>query len=127
MTQLLYKKEFCKQLTEHMAKGYSYESFGPKVGVHRYTLYSWEKRFPEWKEAKKLGQDMALSAFETMLIGRATGHEKMKDGETTPIIFALKTRFHQIYGEKQKHEHAFGDNSNLTVTFVEKNNSEEKE
>jgi DNA-binding XRE family transcriptional regulator len=104
-----YKKEFCQMLKDHMRQGYSYATFGPKVGVARSTLYEWEKHYPEWVEAKSIAMDSAQQFFETRLIAKIAAKEI--DGfdpkliDTSCLIFALKTRFHKDYGEKQQVEH----------------------
>lgn len=100
MPSLQYKKEFGLKLIEHMSKGLSYESFGPEVGVHRYTLYDWEKKYPEWLQAKREAQDKALKFWESLLTAKAYGAKKEVD--ITAVIFCLKTRFHHTYGERQK-------------------------
>ena len=96
-------------LIEHMAQGKSYESFGAKVNCGRSTLYDWEKVFPEWKRAKRAGQERALDFFETRLVAKVSGQDIVgfdpKKSDTSCLIFALKTRFHTIYGEKQELNH----------------------
>lgn len=65
-----YKKEFCEMLIEHMSFGYTYESFAGRdeVEVHRDTLYAWEKHFPEFSDAKKVGRSKQLLRDETTLM-----------------------------------------------------------
>lgn len=99
---LRYKKEFGAKLIEHMSKGLSYESFGPEVGVHRFTLYEWEKKYPEWVEAKREGQDKAFAFWEKLFVSKAFGQKK--EADIAAIIFCLKTRFHKHYGERHKIE-----------------------
>lgn len=50
-----YKKEYCQKLIEHMAKGYSFESFSAVVNVNQDTLHEWAKPkvSVEFSEAKK--------------------------------------------------------------------------
>lgn len=99
---LRYKKEFCEKLIKHMAQGLSYESFGPEVGVHRFTLYEWEKKYPEWVEAKREAQDKAFAFWEKLFVSKAFGQKK--EADIAAIIFCLKTRFHKHYGERHKIE-----------------------
>jgi hypothetical protein len=91
-----------------MSKGYSYTTFGAEVGCGKSTLYDWEGRHPEWVAAKKEAMARAKKFFETRLIAKIAGQEiagaNVKNIDTTCLIFALKTRFHETYGERQKVE-----------------------
>lgn len=63
-----FKPEYCKQLIDHMAKGFSFETFGATIGVHRGTLYDWANLYPEFAEAKSLAFDSCQLEWEK--IGR---------------------------------------------------------
>lgn len=109
--QSRYKPEYCQKLIDFMAQGYSLKAFGPEVKVCRDTLYEWMKVHPEFKEAHELGYMSALKFFETMLISCARGvipeqlkRHGSKKLDITAIIFALKTRFHEEYGERLKQD-----------------------
>lgn len=108
MNHSKYKPEYCQKLIEHMGKGFSYETFGAEVGCGRTTLYDWEKQHPEWKEAKKQAMERAMKFFEQRLIVKISGVDiegvDTKKIDTSCLIFALKTRFHQVYGERNKHD-----------------------
>ncbi len=95
-----YKSEFCEMLIQHMSQGLSYESFGAVVKCGRTTLYDWERKHPEWVKAKQEGTSVALKFWESLLAAKAFGSKKEID--ITAVIFCLKTRFHQTYGEHQK-------------------------
>lgn len=101
----LYKKEYCKKLVDHMSRGLSYESFGGVIGVGRSTMYEWEGVHKEWKQAKAEAMERAQLFFEQRLIAKVSGQEiqgvDSKKIDTPCLIFALKTRFHKTYGEKQ--------------------------
>lgn len=97
-----------------MAKGYSYESFGAEIEVGRATLYVWERRYEEWKQAKEVGHEMALRAWEQLAVAKARGQKitltensvidgKRMDGPT--INFMLKTRFRKVYKIVETIEH----------------------
>jgi hypothetical protein len=90
-----------------MARGFSYETFAAEVGTHRVTMYDWEKRYPEWVEAKRTGYEKALAFWENLLVSKAFGQKK--EADIAAIIFCLKTRFHKHYGEKQKIDHTSSD------------------
>ena len=100
MPSLQYKKEYNKLLVEHGKQGRSYSTFAAVVGVSRETLYDWEKKFPKFKEAKRKSFAAAQDFLEKLMIMKMTGQKK--DIDVTLVIFALKTRFHEDYGDKQK-------------------------
>jgi len=114
MSASKYKEEFCNLLIEHMAQGFSYDSFPAflhektQVRVGLRTMYDWEVAKPIWKEAKEFAVSKGLLWFERLLragmIGKTitVNSEEVKLDKTL-IIFTLKTRFHKIYGEIQKH------------------------
>jgi transposase len=100
-----YKKEYCELLIQHMANGYSFESFAHKIGRGRQTLYDWTKSYPEWKEAKQIGESAALYHYEKLKQAKLSGKEGTEEMDarlvdTAVLIFTLKTRFHYVYGEK---------------------------
>lgn len=104
-----YKEEFCKQLIEHMKDGYSFDSFGAIANCGRQTLYDWIKKFPEFKDAYAHAKAASLMFYENLLRSKVVGAEFKVNGkkaniDTTLLIFALKTRFHKVYGEKQQIE-----------------------
>ena len=120
MKTTTYKEEYCQQLIDHMSQGKSFQSFGAKVRAGRTTLYDWTNKFPEFKEAREIGQAAALDFFETRLILKASGTTKKTEGinikaiDTGATIFPLKTRFHEVYGEKQ-HLSIGGDDSKKAI------------
>ena len=85
-----YRTEFCEQLVDHMAKGYAYEAFAHKIGVITDTLHDWEKRYPEWMEAKKRAFAANFYFWEHKLI---TSIEHGTPFNMAAYIFSMKTRF----------------------------------
>ena len=63
-----YKEEYCNMLIEHMAEGYSFESFGGVIGVSERVLYDWEKKHPEFLHSKEIGTQKSMIWWEK--IGR---------------------------------------------------------
>ncbi len=133
--QKKYKKEFCEMLVKHMSQGYSFASFPAVIGVCRTTLYEWEKNRPAFKKAKKQGEAAALKMFERILTAKISGQKidnfDPKKSDTACLIFALKTRFHRQYGEKQKLEHSSPDGSMTPKAaqvnvYIPKNNREKE-
>jgi len=56
------------------------------VGISRESHYSWMKDDPEYAEAVRSIEDIALDFAESQL------HKQMKDGNPTSTIFYLKTK-----------------------------------
>ena len=104
--ELQYKKEFCQMLIDHMKKGFSFRTFTTVIGISRTSLYRWVDTYPEFKAAKEIAEDYALSFYEQRMAVKASGQDvkgiDSKKIDMTAIIFPLKTRFHEIYGEKQR-------------------------
>lgn len=60
----IYKPEFCQMLIDHMAEGYSFESFAGKVNTTFKTLYNWEQEHLEFLQAKLEGKAKCLIKWE---------------------------------------------------------------
>lgn len=59
-----YDPSFCKKLIEHMSKGFSYTSFAGIIDVNVTTLDRWCNDFPEFAEAKTIGESKNLLYWE---------------------------------------------------------------
>lgn len=100
-----YEERFCKLLIEHMAEGYSFESFGAQAECGRSSLYEWAKVHPEFAEAKAIGEAKAIKYYEKHLKDHRYGNQAEK-ANMGAVIFPMKTRFHEIYGDRSKTEHS---------------------
>jgi len=81
-----------------MGEGLTYSTFAGVVGVTRSTLYTWEKHYPEFKQAKELGQP-ALELFWERL-NRSAAAGKLQGANSACLIFTLKN----VRGWKDKIE-----------------------
>ena len=91
-----YKPEYCSLLTEHLSKGYSYETFIaqlPEVATKK-SLYDWEKAHPEFLIAKKRGLALSLQWWEEMGVKLMSG--VIRGGAPNIWIFVMKCRFSYI-------------------------------
>jgi predicted DNA-binding transcriptional regulator AlpA len=94
-------------IIKHLSGGLSLQTFGGVVGVARSTVYKWIDDIPEFKKAKDIGVQRAQDFFEKRLLAKVAGQDLSHKGidskkiDTTALIFALKTRFHETYGEKK--------------------------
>ncbi len=51
-----YREVFIEQIEEHLAKGLTVDSFAAVIGVHRDSVYTWTKEYPEFAAAKVRGE-----------------------------------------------------------------------
>lgn len=96
-----YHRDYCEMLITHMREGLSIESFGGVIGVSKDTIYEWCKVYPEFSDAKSLGESASRLYWEK--VGRdGLYNETIKgdDGLTvtrsinaTIWIFNMKNRF----------------------------------
>lgn len=103
-----YDPKFCQMLISHMSQGLSFESFGGTANVGWRTLYEWAKEHDDFKKAKEVGEGKAMQLFEKVMISHTIGKSveglDLKKSNVTMAIFAMKTRFHKVYGDRMKHE-----------------------
>jgi len=59
-----YRPEYCELLLEHMAKGYSMESFAAVVDVDKGTLYDWMKANAPFHHAAMRGKEKSRLYWE---------------------------------------------------------------
>jgi transposase len=87
-----YKPEYCEALIKHMSEGLSFETFGAVIGTCRDTVFRWVHEFPEFSDAKKMGDDICQLWWERMGISGLWGS---KDGSfnAAVYIFNMKNRF----------------------------------
>lgn len=104
-----YSPAHCDSLVEHMKSGLSFESFAGTVGVHRDTLYEWEKRHAKFSDAKKRGEALSLLWWERLgkaaMLGEpitdSNGRKlSFENFNTTMWIFSMKNR----HGWRDRHE-----------------------
>jgi hypothetical protein len=95
-----YDPIYCKMLIDHMAEGYSFESFAGKIGKARATIYNWVEAHSDFADAKAIGVDAGLYFWEKQGIeGLHNQTFKDADGMTvsksinaTVWIFNMKNR-----------------------------------
>lgn len=113
MSLPLYRPEYCEMLIKHMEKGLSYQTFGGTINAARSTVYGWEEQHPEFREAKQVALMRAQAFFEEKLLAKVSGKKtegiNTKEIDTACLIFALKTRFYETYGEKQDINHTVNE------------------
>ena len=80
-----YKPEYCKQVVEFSARGYSLTAFAGSIKVCRDTITEWMSVKPEFSLAVKRAKAVAALYWERRLQSAGS-----KLGDTAPVIFALK-------------------------------------
>lgn len=61
-----YDEKYCEMLIEHMAEGYSFESFGGIIEVDETTLYEWAKNHEKFSLSKSIGTQKSMIWWEQM-------------------------------------------------------------
>jgi len=103
-----YKKELCDIAENHLAEGYSKEATAGLIGICKDTFYNWMKKHKPFSDAIKRGEAKGLAWYEKILRAKMSGQDLKnfdpKKSDTSCLIFALKTRFHKVYGDRMKFE-----------------------
>lgn len=86
-----YKKEYCAALIDHMSQGYSFHSFAGSILVGPRTLFDWLDRYPEFLDAKGIGEMACMYFWERT--GKAGTLGKIKGFQQASFIFNMKARF----------------------------------
>lgn len=86
-----YKEEYCEMLVNHMAQGYSFESFGADINVSFRTLYNWADNYPQFLQAKELGLTKCRKFWEKLGIAGTAG--QIPGFQSGTWMFNMKNRF----------------------------------
>ena len=86
-----WKDEWSEILIHHMEKGYSFESFGAVANVNRQCLYQWVDKYPNFAQAKSLGDCKSRKFWEGLGIAGTCG--KINGFSSSTWIFTMKCRF----------------------------------
>jgi hypothetical protein len=111
-----YEERYCDLLIEHMAKGFSFESFAGLIGVSKDTLFEWNKVHKEFSDSKKIATEKCRVFWENIALENIINRETMvrdQDGNITQTktalnssvwIFNMKNRFKDEWRDKQETE-----------------------
>jgi hypothetical protein len=86
-------------LIEHMSKGYSFQTFGLKIGIARSALYKWVDKHKAFEDSKREAEAHCRFFWEKIGIGGATG--ALKNFNAASWIYNMKCRFSDDWSEKQ--------------------------
>jgi len=87
-----YKTEYCQMLIDHMAEGYSFESFAGVINVSQKLMYDWCRRFPEFLYAKQQGRQKSLLKWEKLAF-EGMWYDQKRPFNSTVWIFSMKNKF----------------------------------
>lgn len=79
-------------LEDYMAEGLSFEACCGELGVSKDTGYEWVKRYPEFAEAKLLGEARGQTFWERKAIKNLELGADQKFNATV-FVFTMKNRF----------------------------------
>ena len=68
-----YKPEYCDQVIQCMAEGYSLTAFAGSIGVSKASVYRWITEYPEFSVAVEQARAARLKAWETKLMNADKG------------------------------------------------------
>lgn len=91
-----YRPEFCELLIEHMERGLSLDAFTGTIKerygeyVGKRTIFDWLDRYPEFREAKDIGEGLGQCFLEEM--GLTAMNNPSSQFNSTVWIFAMKNR-----------------------------------
>lgn len=119
-----WNKDMPSGLLKSMKKGHSFQAACIDLDVSTTIGNKWCKKYPAFAEAKEKGNQYGLRLLEQYLLAAITGYmpESLKKHGSkrfnlTGIIFALKTRHHEIYGDKMKLEGVEDDGKKININF----------
>lgn len=86
-----YKEEYCDQIIEHLAQGFSMESFAATINCSRDSLYEWRNKHKSFSDSIKIGLEKSLIFWEK--IGQEGTLGKIKGFNCATYIFSMKNKF----------------------------------
>lgn len=84
----------CRKAREMASRGLTVAQIADCLGVSDATVYERQKEYPEFLEAIKRGRSEGINQVTNKLF------EKAVDGDNTCMIFYLKTRDRESWGEQ---------------------------
>lgn len=89
---------------DYIAQGYSIHGAAGKLGIAKSTLYEWKAKYPKFSDGIERGLSKALAMLEMRLIALVSGKKidkfDPKYCDKQILMFILKSRWHDIYGER---------------------------
>jgi hypothetical protein len=86
--------DICARASEMASRGLTVNQIADCLGVSRDTIYERQKEYPEFYDSIKRGRSKGMEEITNALF------EKAKAGDNTSMIFYLKTRDRENWGEQ---------------------------
>jgi hypothetical protein len=96
----LYRDEYCAEVVEDCADGYSLTGFAAKIGVARQTITEWCDKHPEFSASVSRAKAARARWWEDRARGVAL--EGGPGGQATMVIFGLKNHAPEDYADRQE-------------------------
>lgn len=104
----LYRPEFCAQLIEWMSKGNSFWTFASKVRTTMTSIDNWCKQYPDFLEAKRIGQALEYEWYEKVMRKMIMTNE----GNSKLLMYAQMNKFPRFYKDRSNQAQ---NNQNLQI------------
>lgn len=110
-----YRPEYCEEIVEFCAQGFSLTAFAGKIRVARSTIQEWCKNFPEFGDACQAAK--AAAAFKWEERAGRVGENGGGPGTAQIVIFNLRNFASDDFKDKVSHEHSGPDGQPMrTIT-----------
>lgn len=94
-----YKPEYCQMLIEHMAQGFNFETFAANLKFCSIShIYGWLDQYPEFLEARKIGEGLSYKWW--LNLGRGAAAGQVPGFNSAAWIFSMKN----IFKWRDKHD-----------------------
>lgn len=97
-----YRPEHCRELIDHMAKGFSFESFAGAIGVSKQTIYDWLESHPDFMDAKAIAQEKCRFHWEKLSVEYVINKPNGPTINSQVYTLNMRNRFPQEWGQKQE-------------------------
>lgn len=116
-----YKKDFCEMVVDHMAKGFSLQSFAGVVGVTRQCLYDWMDANNDFKKACEVGRERSRLFWENIMLENLVFSRMGKQIDFRMWQFNMMNRFREDWTEKPDQNGNTFQIGEVTITEVRAN------
>lgn len=115
-----YDPAYCQILMDHMEKGGTFESFAAKIRHSKQTLYNWLKVYPDFVDAKNIGEGLSLQFYLNLGNMIATGQLRRLKSEK-PLIIDGKVQYDANGNVLMEREWEYTSGGQSTWIFMMKN------
>lgn len=95
-----YDPKVCELVAPLFKSGRSITQVASKLGIARSTYYRWKEIHPEFEDACQIGEQLSQAKVESVFWKGIRG--KIKGFSAVSMIFLLKSRYKETYGEDSK-------------------------